>query len=129
VPAAIWGATRLADRVFRFQQQRRRRALQIGPRVAQQIAEPLVDPQPPPVQPEVDDAHGGGIEGRSIKAFAVDQIGGARADLAFEDLGVAVVVVAVSLEPQQIPHPHRELGAVDRLAEEVLGAGPETAHS
>ena len=119
---------RLSDRVFRFQQQRRRHSLQIGARIAQQIAQPLVDPQPPPVQPDVHDADGGGIEGRPIEAFALDQIGGARADLALEDLAVAVVVVAVGLEPQQIPHPNRELGTVDRLAQKLLGAGLEAAH-
>ena len=51
-----------------------------------------------------------------------------EADLAFEHLAVLVVIVAVGLEAQQVPHPHAQFGAIDRLGEKVLGAGVQPEH-
>ena len=102
-------------------------ALELLARVSEQIAEALIDAQPAAVEPDVDDPDRRRVEGRPVEALALDQIGRARAHLAFEHLAVAVVVVAVRLETQQVPHPHAELGAIDRLGEKVLGAGVEAA--
>jgi hypothetical protein len=61
-------------------------------------------------------------------AFAVDQLQRAEVDLAFEHLAVAGEIVTVGLEAQEVCDPHGQFGAIDRLAEELLGARVETEH-
>ena len=52
------------------------------------------------------DPDGRRIESRPVETLALGQVGRARAYLAFKDLAVLVVIVAVCLEAQQIRHPH-----------------------
>ena len=68
----------------------------------------------------------GGLLFEGLGAF--DEVGGARATSPSSMLAVVVVVVAVGLEAQQVPHPHAQLGAIDGLGEKVLGAGAQPEH-
>ena len=56
------------------------------------------------------------------------QLTRARGHLAFEHLAVLVVIVAVGLQAQQVPHPHAQLGTIHGLAEKVLGSGAQPEH-
>ena len=104
------------------------RFLQLLARVAQEIAEALIDPQPLPVQADVHDPDRRRVERRPVETLAVNQVGRPRAHLAFEHLAVPVVIVAVGLEAQQVPHPHAQLGPIHGLGEEVLGSGAQPEH-
>jgi hypothetical protein len=98
-------------------------------RVAQQIAQTLIDAEPVSIQSDMDDSHWRRVERRPIQALAVDQIGAAGADFRFEHLAVFVVIVAVGLEPEQIPDADAQFGAVHRLGQEVFSAGREALHA
>jgi hypothetical protein len=69
--------------------------LQLLARASQEIAEALIHPQPLPVQAYAHDPHWRRVERRSIEALALDQVGRARAHLAFKPLAVLVVIGAV----------------------------------
>ena len=100
-------------------------ALQVLPRVPEQVAEALIDAEPRPVEAHVEDPDRGRVEGRSVEPLALDQVGRAQAHLSFEHLRVRPLPVAADLETEQVPHAHAELRAVDGLAEKVLGSGAE----
>jgi hypothetical protein len=66
------------------------------------------------------------LEGRAVESLALDHGQRPGADFALEKLAIAVVVVGVRLQPQQVPDSHVQLGAVHRARQNVLGSGAES---
>jgi len=101
--------------------------LQLVLRVSEQIGEALIDSQPLSVQAYAHDPNWRRVKCLSLETLALDQVGRARAHFAFQHLTVLVVIIAVGLETQQVPHPHAQFGTIHGLREKVLGAGAARA--